>query len=127
MNIVCHKSFNKGESGNSSTWRELEAINFSLRSFGKLVRGKSVLRLTDNRAAMYITRSGSAKTDLQILALKIYDLVQLYKLKLEVKWIPRDMNKMADYVSKIIDKDDWETTDEFVTDWMFLPRKQQGC
>ena len=31
------------------------------------------------------------------------------------------MNKMADYVSKIIDKDDWETTDEFVTDWMLLP------
>ena len=83
MNIVCHKSFNKGESGNSSTWRELEAINFSLRSFGELVRGKSVLWLTDNRAAMYITRSGSAKTDLQILALKLYDLVQLYKLKLE--------------------------------------------
>lgn len=72
MSILCHKSFNNKESGSSSTWRELEAINFSLRSFGELIRGKSMLWLTDNRAAMYITRSGSAKTDLQTLAVEIF-------------------------------------------------------
>lgn len=111
--LICHRPFNSRERNNSSTWRELEAIHFALISFGKFMRDTSVKWFTDNRAAMYITRSGSSKDDLQTLALKIYDLTKLFHVKLEVDWVPREENDVADYFSKIIDPDDWEITESF--------------
>lgn len=112
-NLICHKSFNFGERNNSSTWRELEAIRFAFISFGKFIRDTSVKWFTDNRAAMYISRSGSSKDDLQALALGIYELTKLFDVKLEVEWVPREENDIADFYSKLIDPDDWEITDSF--------------
>ena len=42
-NLICCKSINFEESDNSSTWRKLEAIIFPLSSFGKFIRGTSVI------------------------------------------------------------------------------------
>ena len=112
-NLICHKSFNFEECDNSSTWRELEAIRFALLSFEKFIRDTSVKWFTDNRAAMYICRSGSSKDALQLLALQIYDITKRFEVKLEVEWIPREQNDISDFFSKIIDPDDWEITDSF--------------
>ena len=111
---VSHKMFKSCEVLKSSTWRELEAIRFGLESFHDKLSYKSVLWLTDNRAAMFISSSGSCKLDLQELALKIYDLKRRYSIVLEVNWVPRENNKTADYWSKIIDPDDWEITEGFL-------------
>lgn len=35
------------------------------------------------------------------------------KISLDVQWIPRSENDKADFLSKIIDHDDWEVTVEF--------------
>ena len=107
----------------SSTWRELEAIRFGLESFNNKLSNKSVLWMTDNRAAMYVSSSGSRKLDLQDLALSIYDLTRHYNIDLEVNWVPRENNQTADYFSKLIDSDDWEITQGFLE---FLEEKW-GC
>jgi len=50
---------------------------------------------------------GSMKSDLQILAMKIFDFTAKNAIHLEVEWVPRDENNRQDYLSKIVKKDDW--------------------
>ena len=112
-NLVCHKNFNLEERNKSSTWRELEAIRFSLKAFSKSIQNNSIKWLTDNKAAMFITKTGSRKNELQKLSLEIFNLTKTLNINLDVQWIQRDSNKAADYLSKIVDPDDWELTDSF--------------
>ena len=109
----CFRMFNEGEASLSSTWRELEAIRFSLQSFGPKISKKSISWQTDNMAAMYISSSGSNISSLQYLALEINDLAKLFKIDLEVSWISRRFNTSTDYVSKLVDTEDWEITKYF--------------
>ena len=110
---VSHRMFEHEEVGKSSTWRELEAIRFGLESFQTELSGKSIVWMTDNMAAMYISARGSRKSELQELAKQIYNLTRLLKVDFEVQWIPREENETADYFSKMVDPDDWEVTQEF--------------
>ena len=51
------------------------------------------------------------KPDLQDLALDLYIECLRNRLTLDIEWIPRIMNKEVDTISKVIDYDDWETTE----------------
>ena len=53
----------------SSTWRELSAIEFLLRSFTDLLKSTHVEWFTDSQAAATIVELGSMKFDLIMLAL----------------------------------------------------------
>jgi hypothetical protein len=35
------------------------------------------------------------------------------RINLEIQWIPRTENEKADYISRLIDTDDWKITEEF--------------
>ena len=72
---------------------------------------KSVHWKTDNYAAFLIVASGSNKEHLQALAEDIYELTIKHSIVLQVKWIPRHKNQIADALSKSYDFDDWEITD----------------
>ena len=50
---------------------------------------------------------GSRKRDLQSVALKVLNLAIQYHIVLEPEWVPRELNEQADYLSRIIDYDDW--------------------
>ena len=54
--------------------------------------------------------SGSNKQHLQKLAESIYDLTVSCSIKLDVQWVPRKQNTIADTLSKMYDFEDWETT-----------------
>ena len=54
--------------------------------------------------------SGSNKQHLQKLAESMYDLTVSHSIKLDVQWIPRKQNTIADTLSKAYDFKDWETT-----------------
>ena len=45
---------------------------------------------------------------LQVVALKVFSLIVQNQLKLEPEWIPRDLNERVDYLSHIIDYDNWQ-------------------
>ena len=75
------------------------------------ISNKSVHWKTDNYAASLIVASGSNKEHLQALAEDIYEFTIKHSIVLQVKWIPRHKNQIADALSKSYDFDDWETTD----------------
>ena len=47
------------------------------------------------------------------MARRIFDICIRSGIHLEVQWIPRTSNRQADYISRLIDTDDWQITDEF--------------
>jgi hypothetical protein len=51
------------------------------------------------------------KSDLQELALSIYEICIFSNINIELEWIPRNENIQADFFSKIFDLDDWSVTD----------------
>ena len=54
-----------------------------------------------------IVHAGSKKQHLQEGALAIYEACFQNGIRLEVEWIPRSQNQIADYISRITDADDW--------------------
>ena len=106
-NCVCHKLWEPAECSKSSTWRELAAIVFALESFVPILEGSLVKWFTDR-----IIEVGSMKLDLHRLAIKIFQFCTEHSIRLEVQWIPRTCteNEKADYISRLIDFDDWQIT-----------------
>ena len=51
------------------------------------------------------------KEHLNILALDIFQTAKDNNIDIEVEWIPRTQNERADYLSKIVDYDDWTVKD----------------
>ena len=49
------------------------------------------------------------KLDLHRLAIKIFQFCVEHSIRLEVEWIPRTENEKADYISRLIDFDDWQS------------------
>ena len=93
--------------GRSSTHRELKAIYYVLLSYVNQLQGKSVKIFTDNQAAARIALIGSARLELQQIALQIFQTCIRDTIELDVQWVPRDCNEQADLLSRFVDKDDW--------------------
>ena len=107
------KNFSKEEAAKSSTWWELHAIYFSMLSLKNDLAYKTVRWHTDNYAASCVFESGSNKIELQILSEEVFEVCKSSKIKISVKWVPRECIPRADALSKTIDHDDWETTAPF--------------
>jgi len=60
--------------------------------------------------AARIIEVGSMKLDLHRLAIKIFQFRAKHSIRLEVQWIPRTENEKADYISRLVDFDDWQIT-----------------
>ena len=50
---------------------------------------------------------GSKKPDLQTEALVIFSTCLQQHIRIEPEWIPSDQNEQADYISRLVDYDDW--------------------
>jgi hypothetical protein len=44
------------------------------------------------------------------MAFAVFFICLKARIELDIQWIPRFLNEKADYLSKIIDYDDWEIT-----------------
>jgi hypothetical protein len=107
---VAHRMFTAEEAVTSSCYRELLAIQFGIASFAPLLKGCSVKWLTDSQSAMKIAQVGSMRFDCHKLAIDIFSMCLNAGIQLDIQWIPRTQNAQADYISKLIDFDDWELT-----------------
>ena len=67
---------------------------------------------TDNQNVVRIACKGSMNVELQQLAMQIFGICVACSIQLELEWIPRDLNYLADEYSKIFDFDDWSVADE---------------
>lgn len=106
-NEVTHCMWSTQEIAESSIWRKLKAIQFSLNSFKALVRGKCIKWHSDNRRAVRIMDTGSPNAKLHLI-FSIF--VKLTMLHLCLNGFPRELNVCADAISDIVDFDDWYTT-----------------
>ena len=93
---IFQQNWSPVERNNSSTWRELKAVELALITFAPSLLGKQVAWFTDNTNAVSIVHSRSIG----------------YGASLEMKWIPRDLNSFADHLSRIIDFDDYTINDD---------------
>ena len=109
---VAQGTWSKDEATLSSTWRELKAVDQVLRSYAAKLRGHRVRWFSDNQNVVRVIQVGSRKEHLQDGAMSIYEVCMRYGIKLEVDWIPRSLNDKADYLSRIIDYDDWKICSE---------------
>ena len=61
----------------------------ALSAFALVLQGKRVAWFTDNNCVVSIVRNGSKVTELQSLALCIFNVCARHGVSLEIKWIPR--------------------------------------
>ena len=104
---ISHGQWSHEESRMSSTWRELKAVHNIMISMIRLLQNRNVKWYTDNKNVEHIVNKGSMKGHLQSIAWDIYNDCVKHGISLEIEWVPRTDNEKADYVSKIVDKDDW--------------------
>ena len=109
---IFQQNWSPVERNNSSTLRELKAVDLALISFAPSLLGKQVAWFTDNTNVVSIIHSGSKVTELQDLALRIFHVCVSSGISLQMKWIPRDLNSFADHLSTIIDFDDCTFNDD---------------
>ena len=62
---------------------------------------------SDSQSACKIIQVGSLRSDLHAIALEIFQFYANNGIELELQWIPRTEIQRADYISRIIDIDDW--------------------
>ena len=110
--LQCHRHFSAHEQTKSSTWRELTALFYALKAFSKVLNSKTVICYVDSFAAARIVQVGSPKTELQNIALDIFQFCLENSIQVKVIWIPRAFNSAADHLSKFTDLDDWEIMPE---------------
>ena len=105
--VLCSGRLTYQESLTSSTARELLAVKYALISFGDILSGESVQVNIDNINASRILSIGSSKQHLHVIAVDVFLHCLKHNIKLIPKWIPRDMNKEADDLSRVRDTDNW--------------------
>ena len=98
----------------SSTWRELTAIVYALQSFLPLLNGSYIKWFSDSQNACRIIQVGSMKKGLHVIArLKVFHFCVDIGIELEMQRIPRTKLDRADFISRVIDVDDWQITTSF--------------
>ena len=104
---IAQGQWSSEEARQSSTWRELKAVRLVLESLVSKLANERVRWFTDNQNVCRIIMCGSRRPNLQEEAIAIFSISVANHIRIEPEWIPRDENHFADYLSRIVDYDDW--------------------
>ena len=104
--ITSNGFFSLEDREGSSTLREVLGLLFALRAFVAVLRDRRIRVFTDKQNVPRVQRKGSAVPALGLAAKQLYALTQTENITLTVEWIPRELNSLADHLSKSPDKDD---------------------
>ena len=91
----------------SSTWRELVAVLRVLIALKCDLKDRRIKWFTDNQNVVKIKEKGSMQHELQQISLDLYSVCSRHNISMEIEWIPRTENDRADFISRLIDHDDW--------------------
>ncbi|VDI81742.1 Hypothetical predicted protein [Mytilus galloprovincialis] len=107
---IAHGMWSECESTKSSTWKELNAVKHILLSVVDILKWFS-----DNQNVVSIVAKGSMKPELQDIALCIFENCLTHNISIDAEWVPRTFNEKADFISRIIDYDDWGVGEQLFT------------
>jgi len=111
--LVCHRNLDFAEKATDSNERELLAALHILISCLQVLKKCTVTLHMDNMNAVVICVKGSPKPRLQVYAKLISQICTENDITLNPVWIPRDLNQVADLLSKEVDFDDYAVRKEF--------------
>jgi hypothetical protein len=111
--FVVRKNLDIMERVTDSNERELKAALFLLENCSDVLKNCSITIHFDNMNAATICTKGSPKLRLQYYAEKILETCNNANITLRVVWIPRDLNNIADMISKEVDYHDYQITVQF--------------
>lgn len=110
---VFHSMWSDDEKSKSSTFREIRAVKLALRAYGENLKDQSVKWFSDSQACVQIIQVGSTNLELHEESRDIFDQCSKLNIDLKIQWIPRDLNQVADEISKTSCTDEWRVSDEF--------------
>jgi len=110
---IFHRNWSVTECSKSSTYRELKGVTLALDAYKDRLQNRSVQWFSDSQSCVKIVSSGSMKSELQFEAIQIYNICIQNNIRLNVAWVPRGDNTIADEISKYFDRDDWGVSKEF--------------
>ena len=85
-----------------------------------MFQNRCIKWFTDSQNCVRIVSAGSTKFDLQEQAINIYQLCLKWNIDLDIQWIPRNLNCVADGISKVNCTDNWGVSDEFFSVYQFI-------
>ena len=95
------------EASTMSTYRELKTVFITLDSLSSFFSICLIKLYANNQNVVSIIRAGSMKSELQDVAIYIFSICLRSSISLEVEWVPREENQVADLYSKGFDYDDY--------------------
>ena len=104
---IAHGQWLPHEARLSSTWQELQAVLKVLQSLTSKLQNQRIRWFTDNQNVVRILSVGSKKPLLQQEAIAIFNNSIRNQVRIEPEWILREANQQADFISRIVDSDDW--------------------
>ena len=112
VELVSHQNWSIAETAQSSMWRELKAACLALEAFASRVSQalKSYGILTTKMLPTF-SLTAVGRPTLQLVALQAFHICLQFRISLDPKWVPRDLNSRADLISRLIDFDDYELND----------------
>lgn len=91
----------------SSTWKELKAVEITLKGCVDFFKNKFVKLFIDNQNVERMSEIGSMNNYFQSLVIDVFHFYVQNCICLKVQWI----HTIADQYSKIFDFDDWSMAD----------------
>jgi hypothetical protein len=110
---IVHKMWSSIEASTMSTYRELKIVFITLYFLNSFFLICLVKLYANNQNVVRIIRAGSMKSELQDVAIYIFNICLISSISLEVEWVPREENQVADLYSKVFDYDDWSVSDRY--------------
>ena len=111
--LIAHRNLDFDEKIKDSNERELMAIVHFLTSALPHIKNSTVTLHVDNTNAALISSKGSNKPRLNAYAVLISEICCKNNINLKTVWIPRDLNNVADFLSKNIDYEDYSVSMSF--------------
>ncbi|CAH3103488.1 unnamed protein product [Porites lobata] len=90
--------FSPADVDSSSTYRELKAVFYVLKSYAVSLKHQRVKVFVDNMGASRILMVGSSKLHLQQIAVDIFSICLSFGISLDSQWLPREENA---HISKV--------------------------
>ena len=106
------KMWTQDQRGRSSIWRELSAIEFLLLLRLLILCMAHVRWYSDNQVTAKIVEVGSMRFEWHTPALKVFIISYEHSIHLDTEWVLRDCNTRANVISKLIDFDDRQVTED---------------